>query len=47
VVGGGGGGGVGWVGWCGRVNVEVAILVVLVVGEFVDGWLEVVEIETR
>ena len=40
---GGGEGVVGRVGWCGRVNVAVAILVV----EFVDGWLDVVEIEAR
>ena len=44
---GGGEGVVGMVGWCGRVNVVVAILVVLVVGELVDGWLEVGEMETR
>ena len=40
---GGGEGVVGRVGWCGRVNVEVAILVV----EFVDGWFEVGEMEMR
>lgn len=44
---GGGEGVVGMVGWCGRVNVVVAILVGLMVVGFVDGWLEVVEMETR